>query len=182
MTFLLFMFGAAVGSFLGVISARYKEDLPIWDKKIMGGRSHCEFCKVQLRLFELIPIFSFIWQKGRCRSCRKFVGWRYLFVEIASGLFFVFIPFALFKDFYILHSTFYILSALWILVFSVLLLISLIDYRLRLIPDEASAILVFFGALITAFQPFDKFSGSFLGHYAMLFYWRSNPWLNHFLL
>ena len=80
MNFFLFIFGAAVGSFLGVISDRYREDLPIWDRKIIGGRSSCEMCGVKLRWFELIPVLSFILQKGRCRSCKRRIGWRYFLI------------------------------------------------------------------------------------------------------
>ncbi len=187
-SFILFFLGASIGSFIGVVADRYKEDLPIWDRKIIGGplgseasRSHCEFCGKKLRWFELIPVLSFLSQKGKCRSCNHKLGLRYLYTEIISGLLFVFIPAALSKNFYIHYSSFIILSTLWILVFSFLLLISLIDKRLRIIPNEASAALVALGALITVFQPFGDFSGSFLGHYAMLFGWRSNPWLNHLL-
>lgn len=178
-SFILFFLGASIGSFIGVIADRYKEDLPIWDRKIIGGRSHCEFCHKKLRWFELIPVLSFISQMGRCRSCNHKLDTRYLYTEIISGLLFVFIPAALSKNFYTHHSSLITLSVLWILVFSFLLLISLIDRRLRVIPNEASAALVTLGVLITIFQPFNEFSGSFLGHYAMLFGWHSNPWLNH---
>lgn len=181
MTFLLFFLGAAVGSFLGLISDRYREDLPLWDKKIIGGRSHCEFCKKQLRWFELVPVISFLIQAGKCRSCRHRLGLRYLFFEITSGLVFISVPCVLSQYFYVINYTFYILSALWISIFSILFLVSLIDYRLRIIPDEANLMLVLPGALITFFQPFNDISGSFLGHYAMLFGWRSNPWINHLM-
>jgi prepilin signal peptidase PulO-like enzyme (type II secretory pathway) len=176
---LLFILGAAVGSFLGVISDRYRENLPIWDKKIIGGRSRCEFCKKQLSWFELIPVLSFLLQSGKCRSCRRWIGWRYLFFEIISGLIFVSVPVSLSNNFYILHSEFYILSVLWLSVFSILFLISLIDYRLRIIPDEANLVLVFLGILITYFEPFSEAAGSFVGHYAMLFGLRSSAWVNH---
>lgn len=179
MNFILFFLGAAIGSFIGVVADRYKEDLPIWDRKIIGGRSHCEFCGKKLHWFELIPILSFLSQNGRCRSCNHRLGLRYLYTEIISGLLFVFVPAVLSQNFHIPHSTFYILSTLWLLIFSFLLLISLIDKRLRIIPNEASVAVIIFGALITFFQPFSEFSGSFVGHYAMLFGWHSNPWLNH---
>jgi len=175
---LLFIFGAAIGSFSGVVSDRYREDLPIWDKKIIGGRSRCEFCKKQLSWFELIPFFSFLFQKGKCRACRRWIGWRYLFFETASGLIFISVPFGI-KTFYLLPASYYLMSSLWISVFSVLFLVSLIDYRLRIIPDEANLILVILGALITYFQPFSETTGSFIGHYAMLFGLRSGAWVNH---
>ncbi len=177
---ILFIFGASVGSFMGVISDRYREDLSIWSKKIIGGRSHCDSCRRQLRWFELMPVLSFIFQRGKCNSCGKRLGWHYPAIEIASGLIFVSVPLVI-KTYYLLPATYYILSALWISVFSVLLIISIIDYRLRLIPDEANSILAILGLLITAFQPFNETSGSFLGYYGILFGFHSDRWLNHFL-
>ncbi|HUX36100.1 MAG TPA: prepilin peptidase [Candidatus Paceibacterota bacterium] len=182
---LLFILGSLVGSFLGVISDRYREDLPIWDRKVIGGikgessRSRCEFCKKKLSWFELIPFFSFIFQGGRCRSCRHWIGWRYLFFEGITGLIFVAVPLGI-NYFYLPPVTYYLLSALWISVFSVLFLVSLIDIRLRIIPDEANLFLALLGILIAWIQPFGELSGSFIEHYAMLFGLRSNVWVNHF--
>ncbi len=178
---ILFILGASIGSFIGVISDRYREDLPIWNKKIIGGRSHCEFCRKQLRWFELIPVLSFIFQRGKCNSCGKRLGWRYLAVELVSGFIFVFVPIAVSGEFYVLTPSFYIISALWIAVFSLLLVISIIDYRLRLIPDEINLGLAVLGLLITAFRPFNETSGSFLGYYGILFGFHSDRWLNHFM-
>lgn len=177
-TFLLFILGAAIGSFLGVISDRYREELPIWDKKIIGGRSRCEFCKKQLSWFELVPFFSFFLQKGKCRACRKWIGWRYLFYEFSAGLIFISVP-PMVESYYLRPGTYYALSALWISVFSILFLISLIDIRLRMIPDEASIALALLGIPIIWLQPFGETNGSFIGHYAMLFGLRSNALINH---
>ncbi len=179
-TFLLFILGAAIGSFLGVISDRYDENLPIWDKKVIGGRSRCEFCKKQLSWFELVPFASFLLQKGKCRSCRRWIGWRYLFYELVTGLIFISVP-PMVESYYLSPGIYYALSALWISVFSVLLLISLIDLRLRMIPDEANVALALLGIPITWLQPFSDTTGSFIGHYAMLFGLRSNAWVNHFV-
>ncbi len=177
-TFLLFILGAAIGSFLGVISDRYREELPIWDKKIIGGRSRCEFCKKQLSWFELVPFFSFFLQKGKCRACRSWIGWRYLFYEFFAGLIFISVP-PMVESYYLRPGIYCALSALWIAVFSVLFLISLIDLRLRMIPDEASIALALLGIPITWLQPFGETTGSFIGHYAMLFGLRSNALVNH---
>ncbi|MDP2741595.1 MAG: prepilin peptidase [bacterium] len=178
---ILFVLGASIGSFIGVIGDRYKENLPVWSKKIIGGRSRCESCGRQLRWFELIPVLSFILQRGKCNSCGKRLGWRYLAVELASGFLFVFVPMVISREFYVLTTSFYILSVLWISVFSVLLVVSIIDYRLRLIPDEANLGLAFLGVLITALRPFNETSGSFMGYYGILFGFHSDRWLNHFL-
>ncbi len=178
---ILFILGASIGSFMGVISGRYKENLPIWSKKIMGGRSHCEFCNKQLRWFELVPVLSFVFQRGKCNSCGKWFGWRYLAIELASGLLFAFVPIVVSREFYVLSPSFYILSVLWIFVFSVLLAVSIIDYRLRIIPDEANLSLAILGLLITALRPFNETAGSFMGYYGILFGFHSDRWLNHFL-
>jgi len=58
----LFVLGAIVGSFLNVVGLR-------WDKKNFDGRSHCPNCFKMLRWFELVPVLSFLIQKGRCRNC-----------------------------------------------------------------------------------------------------------------
>ncbi len=200
MELILFAFGASVGSFLKVIADRYEPHLFLWDKKIIGGllrrssseasRSRCPSCGAELRWFELIPIFSFFVQKGRCRRCHQKIGLQYPLVELISGFIFVFIPQNL-KFLSSLparlapqlgaggHSPFFALSVLWVSVFSILLLISLIDFRLRIIPDETNIILLILGIFILFFQPFGDLQGSFLKHYALLFGWRQNVFFNH---
>lgn len=181
MEFVLFMFGASAGSFLKLIADRYEPDLFLWNKKIIGGRSRCSFCGAELRWFELIPLFSFLFQKGKCRRCRKRIGFQYPLIELISGFIFVFVPLQLARSFVLHYSFFIILSAVWISIFSVLLLISLIDFRLQIIPDEANIILLILGIFLIFFQPFGDFQGSFIGHYALLFGWRQNVFSNHFL-
>src|SRR3989344_2996532 len=179
MEFILFVFGVSAGSFLKVIADRYEEHLFLWDAKIIGGRSRCPLCNADLRWFELIPVISFFIQKGRCRRCRRRIGLQYPLVELISGLVFVFVPLQLARLFTLDPSLFIILSALWISVFSILLVISLIDFRLRIIPDEANIMLLVLGIFIIFFQPFGDIQGSFLRHYALLSGWRQNILLNH---
>ena len=53
----------------------------------MGGeRSVCVGCGRVLEGRELIPVISFIWQRGRCRGCRGLVSLRYLVVEVIGGV------------------------------------------------------------------------------------------------
>ncbi|MBI4085370.1 MAG: prepilin peptidase [Candidatus Liptonbacteria bacterium] len=180
MNLLLFFLGAGIGSFLGVIGDRYREGVFILDKSIVGGRSRCETCGKKLRWFELIPVLSFLFQRGRCLSCGRWIGWHYLFTELTSGLLFVFIARKIeYSYYYFTNQNFYLLSAIWIAIFSILLLVLLIDFRLKIIPDELSITLVFLGFLITAIQPLDALTGSFLGHYGSFLGLRSNVWINH---
>lgn len=171
---------------MGVVSDRYKEDLPIWDKSVIGGppggetsRSRCEYCGTKLRWFELIPILSFFLQKGRCLTCGRKLSFRYPLIEIATGLVFVFVPVGL-KNIYLVEPIPYTSSFIWILVFSFIFLASLIDFRLRIIPDEIVVALTILGIFATAIQPFSATEGSFLGNYGLIFGIRGNVWLNHF--
>ena len=59
---LIFLLGLVVGSFLNVVILRLDENYPI--KGIMG-RSHCPNCKKKLNWYELIPVFSFLIQRGK---------------------------------------------------------------------------------------------------------------------
>ena len=174
MWLLLFVFGLAVGSFLDVVASRYDPDKFLLSKKIIGGRSRCVKCGKKLEWLELIPIISFALQAGRCRSCKTKLSLEYPLVEILSGLIFVLVPRAFSS---------WTVAGLWILVFLTLLLITLIDLRLNLIPDEASIILTILGIflIILTASRFSLAEGSFLGPYAAMAGLRQNIWLNHLL-
>lgn len=123
MQVLLFCLGLALGSFLHVLASRYDEKRFLLTRDTLGGRSYCPHCKKTLAWYELIPLVSFLIQLGRCRNCGAKIGWNYLWVELASGLIVAFAP------------------APWALVFLILLLISLIDIRLQIIPNELTVAL-----------------------------------------
>jgi leader peptidase (prepilin peptidase) / N-methyltransferase len=67
--------GAIAGSFIGTLTQRWGEG------RTLCGRSCCDGCGATLRVFELIPIFSFGIQKGRCRRCGAAIGTRQLVTE-----------------------------------------------------------------------------------------------------
>ncbi|MBI3250545.1 MAG: prepilin peptidase [Candidatus Andersenbacteria bacterium] len=76
----LFVFGAAVGSFLNVVILRSLK------AETLGGRSYCPHCKQQLSARDLIPIFSFIFLHGRCRTCFHPISIQYPVVELVVGI------------------------------------------------------------------------------------------------
>lgn len=77
-----FLLGTSIGSFLNVWSRRLlRGEAPT-------GRSRCEHCGHVLSPSDLIPLFSFLLLKGRCRYCRKPLSWQYLIVELGTGLLF----------------------------------------------------------------------------------------------
>ena len=81
---ILFLFGLLVGSFLGVVVDRIPKG-----ETIIKGRSYCEFCKKELSLPDLIPVFSFVLLKGRCRYCHKKLSLYYPIIEFGTGILFV---------------------------------------------------------------------------------------------
>jgi len=174
---ILFIFGVIFGSFLNVLSLRYDPDRSFFSPENVSGRSHCMYCGKTLAWYELIPLFSFVIQLGKCRSCGVRLSWQYPLVELATGFIFL-LPLHL-----IPNSFFIIQNIFWISVFIIFLLIWVIDFRWYLIPDELNIGLVALGICIVALGwiqgNFGEVQGSFIGSYAALFGIRQNIWLNH---
>ncbi|WP_303972014.1 A24 family peptidase [Streptococcus merionis] len=82
--FLLFMMGASFGSFFGLVIVRFPE------QSIISPASHCDLCRQQLAYRDLIPIFSQLINRFRCRFCKKsFAPWYWL-LELVCGFAFLF--------------------------------------------------------------------------------------------
>lgn len=71
----VFIFGLLIGSFLNVVILRLPHG------QTLLGRSMCPHCKYILRPIDLVPIFSFLYLRGRCRLCAKPISWRYPLLE-----------------------------------------------------------------------------------------------------
>ena len=72
--------GLAFGSFLNVCLSRWPEG-----ESIIKPRSHCMSCARTLKWWENVPLVSWLALRGRCRTCRAWIGWRYPLVELAVG-------------------------------------------------------------------------------------------------
>lgn len=170
MTFFLFFLGLTAGSFINVLAFRYNPNKFLFGREIVGGRSFCRSCGVILKWYELIPVLSFLFQKGKCRSCGSKLSLQYPVVEIIGGLVFVFS----FMKFQERALTDYGNGsvAFWIAVFLILLLLSVIDFRLNIIPDELNVLLFLAGIAGGVFLP----PISFFGFYGLPF--SQNLWLS----
>ncbi|MBN2197884.1 prepilin peptidase [Candidatus Wolfebacteria bacterium] len=187
--FVLFVFGSVIGSFLNVISLRYKPNQKLLNKKIIGGRSHCLNCNKKLTWYELIPIVSFLLQFGKCRKCGKRLSFQYPIVEVLSGLIFVFVPFILTNNFQFTFSNNFQTALIfcWLLIFSLFILLSIIDIRYSIIPNSLNLSLTVLGFVLIIIKFFYEKSyflngylnNSFLGHYAPVFGLERNIWFNH---
>jgi len=79
-----FVFGAIVGSFLNVVIWR----LPRRESLLHPG-SHCPHCNRALAAYENVPLFSYLALRGRCRTCRASISWRYFAVELLTATVFL---------------------------------------------------------------------------------------------
>jgi len=115
------LLGAAVGSFLNVVIDR----LPA-GKSLASPPSHCDHCQRRLSPLELVPIFSYLFLRGRCRTCQKPIPIRNLAVELGTGL-----AFLLTWQIYGLSWT----TALYSLYGSLLITLGCIDLEHQKIPN-----------------------------------------------
>ena len=74
------LFGLAFGSFLNVCLSRWPAG-----ESMVKPRSHCRQCDRTLTWWENVPLVSWLALRGRCRTCRAWIGWRYPLVELAVG-------------------------------------------------------------------------------------------------
>jgi len=81
--FLSFLLGLIVGSFLNCVIYRLETG-----ESFLKGRSYCPHCKHILSWKDLIPIFSFLILKGKCRYCGKKISFQYPLVELFTGILF----------------------------------------------------------------------------------------------
>jgi prepilin signal peptidase PulO-like enzyme (type II secretory pathway) len=131
-----FIFGTIVGSFLNVVVLRYNTGV-----SVARGRSFCFSCSKKLSWSELVPVLSFLFQKGRCRGCKSKISWQYPVVELLTGL--------LFAGVFWKYGLSELLSNIPIVVISLILMalfvaITVYDIKHRIIPD---GLIVSFGVL-----------------------------------
>lgn len=128
MYILVFILGAVIGSFLNVCSMRIPQDM-----SIIHPPSHCDSCQTRLKWFDLIPILSYIFYRGKCRYCGVKLSIQYPLVEFLNGALFVLFlyKFGLTLDFIVFS-----------LISSTLVVIAIIDFNTQLIPDILILVLV----------------------------------------
>ena len=84
MYIIIFFLGLALGSFLNSWIWRTRENI-----KIGSGRSMCPVCMRQLTWSENIPVFSYLFLRGRCRTCKNLIPKHFIFVEAATPFIFM---------------------------------------------------------------------------------------------
>lgn len=116
-----FLYGIVIGSFLNVLIYR----LPI-KETIVTDRSHCMTCGRQIKWYDLIPLASYIFLRGRCRYCKAKISIQYPLIEALNGIGYVLIFFI---------KGFSLESVLFCFTFSTLIVVAIIDFRTYEIPQ-----------------------------------------------
>lgn len=126
-----FVFGLIFGSFFNVVGYRLPNKM-----SLISPSSHCPQCNHKLTPIELIPVFSWIFQKGRCKNCGKMIPIFYPIFELFTGIVFalIYIVFGLSVQTFIA-----------IIFASMILIITISDVLYMIISDE---VLIFCGGVI----------------------------------
>lgn len=123
---LSFVFGAIIGSFLNVVSLRFNTGMTL------GGRSKCLSCGTTLTWKELVPIASFMAQKGSCKKCKSKISWQYPLVEFVAGLLFVLVL----VTYPPTSALAAVSTAVYLITACLLLVITAYDIKHKIIPDR----------------------------------------------
>jgi leader peptidase (prepilin peptidase)/N-methyltransferase len=147
---LVFMFGMCIGSFLNVCIYRLPSSMSI----IKPSRSFCPQCKSAIKFYDNIPVFSYIWLKGRCRNCKASISLRYPLVELITGILAIAILF-------LFGLT--LEGLVYFIFISSLLVITFIDIDHKIIPDIITLPGIPIGLLASFVLPAMTFISSLVG-------------------
>jgi leader peptidase (prepilin peptidase) / N-methyltransferase len=134
-----FLFGIVIGSFLNVCITRIPEEL-----SIVSPGSRCPRCRTPIKPYDNVPVFAWLWLRGKCRSCGLPISPMYPLVELATGLLFV----GCFLEFGITQAT-----VKWLFFICLIIILTVTDLRVRLLPDVITWPGFAAGLLFSAFVP-----------------------------
>ena len=132
----IFAFGITIGSFLNVCIYR----LPLGES-LTKQNSHCMTCGAEIKRYDLIPVFSWLILRGKCRSCGAPISPRYCVVESLNGIIYVLV---------FLHYDFmyYPIRAILVcLLMSALIVVFFMDWDTQLISNYVVLFIAFIGIL-----------------------------------
>ena len=131
-----FLYGIVIGSFLNVCIFRIPKK-----ENIVKINSHCMSCDHRLRWYELIPLFSYLVQGGKCRNCKAHISVQYPLIEGLNGVLYVLI---------LMINGVNVDSLLYCLLTSALIVLSVIDWRTYEIPIGINVFILALGLISTA--------------------------------
>ena len=159
---IFFLFGIVIGSFLNVCITRIPEEL-----SIVRPGSHCPRCQAPIRPYDNVPIVSWFVLGGKCRDCGLPISPLYPSIELLTGLVFV----ACYLSYGVTQETFK-----WLIFCCFILVLTITDLRVRLLPDAVTWPGFGAGLVFSAFLPPED-------GIVLLFFWKLPHWAHRdFLL
>ena len=146
----IFLFGIVIGSFLNVCITRIPEEI-----SIVSPGSHCPRCKTLIKAYDNVPVFAWLWLRGKCRACGQPISPMYPRIELSAGLLFV----AAYLDFGITQA-----FVKWIFFTCLVIVLTVTDLRVRMLPDVINWPGFAAGLLFSAFVPPNDGIARFLGY------------------
>ena len=137
---ILFVLGLCVGSFCNVLIYRIPKE-----EEFVRTPSHCMTCGHNLQWFELIPVVSWLVQGGKRRACGTKLSAQYPLVELTNGLAWLICAWLFRGD--------WVTVALYCGLSSLLLVLSVIDWRIYIIPNGINLAIFLLGAARVATDP-----------------------------
>jgi leader peptidase (prepilin peptidase)/N-methyltransferase len=130
----LFLLGLCVGSFLNVLIYRLPKE-----EEFVRTPSHCMSCGHELKWYELFPVFSWLAQGGKCRACGVKLSAQYPIVEALNGSIWLLTA--------ILYKGDWLTVGLYCALFSLLLVVTVIDWRTFTIPNGLNLAIFILGVI-----------------------------------
>ena len=130
----LFLLGLCVGSFLNVLIYRLPKE-----EEFVRTPSHCMTCGHELKWYELFPVFSWVIQGGKCRACGVKLSAQYPIVEALNGTMWLITA--------LLYKGDLLTTGLYCALFSLLLVITVIDWRTFPIPNGLNLAILILGVI-----------------------------------
>jgi leader peptidase (prepilin peptidase)/N-methyltransferase len=134
-----FLFGIVIGSFLNVCITRIPEEV-----SIVSPGSRCPRCSTPIKPYDNVPVFAWLWLRGKCRACGAPISAMYPLVELATGLLFV----GSYLQFGITQAT-----VKWLFFICLIIILTVTDLRVRLLPDVITWPGFAAGVVLSAFVP-----------------------------
>lgn len=122
--------GMMIGSFLNVLILRTPRD-----ESVSFPASHCMSCNTPLKAWHNVPVFSWLFLRGKCAFCGAKISAQYPIIELLSGILFVLTA----LKFGFTFQAFGIA-----MVFAFLLALSVIDFRYKMVPDSLNLLALTF--------------------------------------
>ena len=128
-----------IGSFLNVCITRIPEDI-----SIVSPGSRCPKCGTAIQFYDNVPVFAWLWLRGKCRACGAPISLMYPLVELATALLFV----AAFAEYGVTQAT-----VKWLFFTCLIIVLTITDLRVRLLPDLVTWPGLAAGLVFSAFVP-----------------------------